>query len=231
MQKKKFYTEISYLLGIIVLAVGTAMMAVADFGVSMVVAPAYIIYEWLSQYLSFMTFGIAEYMLQAVVLISMMLIVRRFKLSYLFSFATTIIYGIVLDLSMLVFQLITPSLFAVRLSMYAVGFVITSAGVALLFNTYIYPAAYELFVKEVSRKFGFGLSKFKTVYDCTSCVVAVIMSFAIFGMWTFVGVKIGTVVCALLNGWLIGLFSSLYNRHFEMVDAFPKFKSFFSDCK
>ena len=227
MQKKKFYTELSYLLGIAVLAVGTAMMAVADFGVSMVVAPAYIIYAWLSQYWSFMTFGIAEYMLQAVILIIMMLLVRRFKLSYLFSFVTTIIYGIVLDLSMLLFELFPSDILAVRIPLYVVGFITTSAGVALLFNTYISPAAYELFVKEVSVKFGFKLSKFKTVYDCTSCVIAIIMSFLCFGLWKFVGVNIGTIICALLNGWLISLFSAFYNKHWEMVDAFPKLKKFF----
>ena len=45
MQKKKpvFYTELAYIAGIITLAVGTAFMAQADFGVSMVVAPAYIV--------------------------------------------------------------------------------------------------------------------------------------------------------------------------------------------
>lgn len=39
MKKRVFYTELAYILGLLVLAVGTAMMERADFGMSMVVAP------------------------------------------------------------------------------------------------------------------------------------------------------------------------------------------------
>lgn len=38
--KRVFYTELAYAIGIIVLALGTALMERADFGMSMVVAPA-----------------------------------------------------------------------------------------------------------------------------------------------------------------------------------------------
>ena len=38
--KKTFYSELAYFIGIAVLALGTAMMEQADFGMSMVVAPA-----------------------------------------------------------------------------------------------------------------------------------------------------------------------------------------------
>ena len=66
MKKKKLYSELCYVLGLIILAAGSAMMAKADFGVSMVVAPAYILHVKLSQYWSFVTFGFAEYILHPV---------------------------------------------------------------------------------------------------------------------------------------------------------------------
>ena len=84
MKKKTFYTEIAYIIGIITLALGTALMEKADFGMSMVVAPAYIIHLKLSELMPFFSFGMAEYTLQAVLLIIMMVFLRRFKLSYLF---------------------------------------------------------------------------------------------------------------------------------------------------
>ena len=65
-----------------------------------------------------------------------------------------------------------------------------------------------------------GLNKVKTVYDCTSCLVAVVMSFAFFGMWQFRGVNIGTVITALLNGTVIGLFSKLLDKKFDFYDIF-----------
>ena len=42
--KRVFYCEVAYVLGLVVLAVGTALMEKADFGMSMVVAPAYLLY-------------------------------------------------------------------------------------------------------------------------------------------------------------------------------------------
>ena len=60
MKKKKFSAELAYVLATLILAFGTAMMTKANFGVSMVVAPAYLLHLKLSQYWSFITFGVAE---------------------------------------------------------------------------------------------------------------------------------------------------------------------------
>ena len=46
---------------------------------------------------SFVTFGMAEYCLHAVLLLAMCLLLRRFRVSYLFSFVTAVVYGFVLD--------------------------------------------------------------------------------------------------------------------------------------
>ena len=69
--KKRFSSELAYVLGIIFVAMGVVFMEKADFGVSMVVAPAYLLYRWLSPTWSFVTFGMAEYCLQAVLLLVM----------------------------------------------------------------------------------------------------------------------------------------------------------------
>ena len=95
--KRKFYTEAAYIVGLIVLAVGTALMEKANFGMSMVVAPAYLLHLKISQTLPFFSFGMAEYVFQAFLLVLVIVAVRKFKLSYLLSFVTAVIYGFVLD--------------------------------------------------------------------------------------------------------------------------------------
>ena len=67
--KKTFYTEAAYIAGLLILAFGTALMERADFGLSMVVAPAYLVHRKLSQTMPFFTFGMAEYVLQACLLV------------------------------------------------------------------------------------------------------------------------------------------------------------------
>lgn len=217
--KKTFYTELSYLFGIVTLALGTVFMERADFGVSMVVAPAYLIYLKLSAVLPWFTFGMAEYTLQAALLVAMCVVLKRFRLGYLFSFVTAVFYGVVLDLLMLAGGLLPKDVLWLRFVYYVVGVLICSVGVALLFRTYIAPEVYELFVKELSSKYGWNIGKVKTVYDCVSCLVGVVLSFVFFGMWHFEGVKWGTILCALINGFLIARIGKLLDRRFDFRDA------------
>jgi len=93
--------------------------------------------------------------------------------------------------------------------------------VALLFHTYIAPEAYELVVKEISAKHGWAVSGIKTAYDCISCLIAVCMSFAFFGIGRFEGVKLGTILCALINGTLIGRISVWLEAKFDFRDGLP----------
>ena len=219
MNRRIFYTEVAYVLGLIGLAWGTAFMEAANFGVSMVVAPAYLIYLKLSQVLEFFSFGMAEYTLQAFLLIILMIVLRKFKVSYLFSFVTAVIYSFFLDGSMRMVALFPHELLALRFALYFLGIIFCAAGVSLLFHTYIAPEVYELFVKEVSSKFKINIHKFKTFYDCMSCFAGIVLSFTFFGFWHFEGVKIGTIVCALLNGWIISQCTHFFERHWEFKDG------------
>lgn len=225
-RKRKCSTELAYVLGIVFVAMGVVLMEKADFGVSMVVAPAYLLYRWLSPVWSFFTFGMAEYCLQAVLLIIMSLLLHRFRLSYLFSFVTAVIYGFVLDGLMLLGTVLPAGALWQRAIYYVLGMLICSAGVSAMFHTYISPEVYELFVKEVSAHFHVNINKFKTGYDCTSCLIGIVMSFLIFGLWRFEGVKWGTILCALVNGWIIGRFSAFYESHLEFHDRFAWRKYF-----
>lgn len=219
MRKKTFYTELAYALGLVGLALGTAFMEAANFGVSMVVAPAYLIYLKLSQVLPFFTFGMAEYTLQAVLLVALMAVLRRVRVSYFFSFVTAVIYGFLLDGAMAAVALIPHESLVPRLALYGSGLLFCAAGVSLLFHTYIAPEVYELFVKEASAKYGVDIHTFKTGYDCASCLVAILLSFAFFGLWHFEGVKLGTIFCALINGWVIGRCSRFFEKYWEFQDA------------
>lgn len=225
-KKMVFYSEIAYIVGMITLAVGTAFMERADFGISMVVAPAYLIHLKVSQALPFYTFGMSEYIFQAFLLILLSVVMRRFKKSYLFSFVTAVLYGITLDLTMSLVSLLPFSGMWARVVYYVLGMALCSVGVAFFFKTYISPEAYELFVRDVSDKYSAGITKVKTVYDVVSCLIGVIMSFIFFGLWHFEGVKAGTILCALINGFMIGKISTYLDKTFDFKDALKLRKLF-----
>lgn len=226
MKKIVFYTESAYIFGIAGLALGTAFMEKANMGISMVVAPAYLIYLKLSGVWNFVTFGMAEYTLQVCLLVIMAMVLRRFKVSYLFSFVTAIIYGFTLDGCMRLLANTGIPSFALRIEYYIIGLVMCSLGVAFVFHTYIAPEAYELFVKEVSAKMHCDISRFKIGYDCVSCLIGIILSFIFFGFFHFEGVKFGTIICALINGRLIGFISSLMEKYLDFTDLLKLRKYF-----
>lgn len=219
--KKKlgFSRELAYFIAMITLALGTAFMESADFGMSMVVAPAYILHLKLSETLPFFSFGMAEYALQGVLLVLLAVILRRFRISYLFSFVTAVLYGFCLDFSLALVGFIAPDGLIFRVIYYIIGMVVCSVGVALFFKTYFCPEAYELIVAEISKKYSLPVSRVKTVYDCVSCAISIVMSFAFFGFGHFEGVKWGTVVCALINGSIIGFCSRFFDSVFEWKDC------------
>ena len=225
-EKRVFYAEMAYILGLAAIALGTAFMAKADFGVSMIVAPAYLVHLKISQTWSFVTFGVAEYMLQFLLLVLLTVVVRRFRISYLFSVVTALLYGLELDVFVVMLSEIDARGMITRLVFYVVGLLTCTAGVSLMFHTYISPESYELFVKEVADRFDFSLTKVKTIYDCASCLVAILLSFAFFGFGSFKGINVGTVASALVNGWLIGRFTVLFERYWTFRDGLALRKYF-----
>ncbi len=238
-KKLTFYTEIAYFVGLFFLAFGTALTVYGGFGISMVVAPAYILHLFVSQFLPFFSFGMAEYTLQAVILIILSIILRKAKWSYLLSFVAAILYGLALDLSTKLTAFF-PQLLPLRIIVYLIGVIIICAAVALLFSAYLPPEAYEMFVKEFSAKFKKPIPKVKMIYDCASLVLAIILCiillspfkadsfFGVINNFMACGISIGTVACAFINGPIIGLFQRLYSKIFNFKDGL-KLRKYFED--
>lgn len=227
MKKRVFYTELSYLLGLVIMAFGAAFTELSNFGMSMVVAPTYILHLKVSEYLPWFSFGVAEYVMQAVIIVLLTAILRRFKLSYLFSFITALLYGTVLDGAMFLLAFLPADQFGLRVLWFVMGSVFCATAVSLFFHTYISPEAYELIVKELSRNFSWNINKVKTAYDCINTVLAVVMSFIFFGFGVLKGVGIGTIVCAIFNGFLIGKITGILEKYFQFENKMP-WESFFN---
>lgn len=209
--KIKISSELAYLLGILLIALGNCMLEKAGFGMSMVVAPAYLIH------LKFpvISFGMACYAVEGVLLIILAVIMRRFKLAYILSFVTAVIYGFVVDGFMLLLSFVPAASLIARIGFFVPGILTVTLGVAFMFHTYLAPEAYDLFVKELCRRFHFNTGRCKTVYDICSLCVSVLMSLIFFG--GIKGLGIGTLVCAFFNGTLIGIYSHFMDKRCVFV--------------
>ncbi|MBR5245941.1 MAG: hypothetical protein IKV25_01055 [Clostridia bacterium] len=221
--KITLHSELVYILSIFILSFSVAMVSAADFGLSMIVSPAFI----LSQKLGFLTFGQSEYVVQALLFVVLCILMKRVKLIYFSSFITCLIYGAILDLWRAVIPMFNPTIteagsmgMPLRVTFFAVGTLITTLAIAMCFRTYLYPQVYDFFVKGVTEKFNLDRTKFKIGFDIVFLIVSCAMTLIFFG--GFVGIGVGTLITALVNGFLIGNFGKLFDKLFEVKPLFPK---------
>lgn len=221
--KKTFSAELAYVFATVLIAFGVAFAAAADFGVSMVVAPAYI----LSLKVQALSFGQAEYVMQAFVFVALCVIVHKFNPVYLFSFVSCLIYGWVLDLIRATIGFLNPSVcppgtlpMAVRIILFVISILGTALSIALYIRSYIPCQVYDLFPKEVSIYKNVPFGKFKSGYDIVSLLVACVMTLIFFGK--FRGIGIGTIIITLVNGSIIEFIGKWLDRHYTFTPIFPK---------
>ena len=175
--KLRIPSEILYLFANLLISFAVAMVTCADLGVSKVVAPAYI----LSLKLDLLTFGQCEYIVQGIVMILFCFAMRGFRLRYLASFGTCLLYGAMLDAWRKLVPLFNPDItppgsmpMPARIILFAVGMVLTSLAVAMFFKTYIPPQVIDFFVKGVSERYSLPLGRFKTACDISLLIIALI---------------------------------------------------------
>ena len=186
----------------------------------MIAAPSYII----SERFAFITTGQVEWALQALFLALMCMIIRRFRLAYLTSFLSALVYGALIDLFRFLLDPLALQTLALRIVFFVLGMVLTSLSVALLFKNYLAPCAYDFFVRVVGEVKKLDMRKWKIAYDAGMLLFSVVLSLALFRR--LVGLSVGTVVLVVCNGNIISLFSNLLDKHFEFYDGLPLRKYF-----
>ena len=229
MKKIRFPGEAAYLVALVVLAFAVAMTAASDLGVSMIVAPAYI----LSLKVEVLTFGQSEYIVQGLLFVVFCVLMRRVKAVYFSAFITGLLYGAVLDLWRLIIPHFNPAVtpigslpLPVRILYFIGGTVLCAACIALFFHTYLYPQIYDFFVKGVSARFHLNRTRFKIIYDASFLVIACAMSLVLFHK--FVGVGVGTLITTAVNGVLIGFFDKVLDKYFDFTPWLPRLAAHFA---
>lgn len=217
MKKIRLSNEFVYMMGATVLSLATAMLSAADFGLSVIVSPAYL----LSMKVPFLTFGQAEYVTQGILFLIFCFAMRQVKLLYFGSFLSGVIYGFILDLWRTLIPHFNPELcppgslpMSIRVVYFVVGFFINAFGATLYFKNKYYPQVYEFFVKGISGKYEKDLSRFKLRFDLAFLLLTVSLSLLMFHK--FVAIGAGTLLMACCNGPLIGVYNRWFDRHFTV---------------
>lgn len=235
-------SEFNWLLGLIFVALGTAICEKANLGISMIAAPAFIIHEAISKVTDALSVGVVEYFVQFFILLLTCAICKKFDWRYVFSFLTAIIYGLFLNMWMAIFEGVTFNELWLRWIMFFVGNTCVCIGVALFFRTYMPHEAYELIVTEIHKTYKFKPTNVKWIYDISSLVVSLILALSLFGdvktfEWgkiyeqSFHFIGLGTIIAAFISAPIINLFGKLFEKIFGTEPLIKPLHKFLEEYK
>ena len=214
--------ELAWALGNILIALSVCFSAKSGFGVSMVVAPAYVLYLKVSQTLSWFTFGMAEYCFQMLLLLLLSIVMRKFKWKYLLTVITVVFYSVWLDIWQMMFGKEVYSLYWQRVCSGVVGVLIGSFAIALMLRTYLPQEAYEMVVKELAEKYHKNMNGVKWIYDVTSLGIAILMMLVTFHTFSFRIIGVYTIAAAAINAPLIAFAGRMLEKKFDFSPCFFK---------
>ncbi len=210
--------EASWIIGNILCALGNCIVSKSAFGLSAIIAPAFILHEKIG----FLSIGFCEYIIQGILLTLCCIIIGKFKMQFIATICNIIFYSAVFDIINALLGFLQPTDIPSRILLAIIGTLITSFAVALMLRTYIPPSIYEIFVKEVAVAKGFKLVKTKLVFDASMLALSIILMFALLGEYRFDFIGILTIVSAFLNSILIAWFGKLIDKHLSFEPAIPK---------
>lgn len=233
MRKMQKTSELLWVMGILFVALGVSICSKADLGVSMLAALAFVIYDAVAPFWSGFSVGVAEYLMQGMVLAVLCVVVRRFNWRYLLTFAVAVVYGYTMNMFLWLLRDVSFGAVWLRWVMLIVGDTITAFGVACFFRTYLPLQVHELFVAEIVARFGLNLNKTKWLFDLSFLGLSLFLALTLFGDaktfdWSsiaetsFHSIGLGTLLTTAINSPLIAVMGKFLDRVFEPSARFPK---------
>ena len=163
-----------------------------------------------SEVLTFFSLGTWTYLFQAALVLTLM-ILRRFVLPYLLSFAVGFVFSELLDVHELWIDVL-PAQLGWRVVYFVVSYLLISLGIALSNHCRLPIIPTDLFPRELSQITGLSYPKIKISFDAICLVVTAGMTYLFLGQVK--GIGIGTVLSALTMGKVIGVIGNWLDRHF-----------------
>ena len=187
-----------YCLGLLVLAFGIALSVNCSLGVSPVSSLPFVVSQILG-----ISLGTCTTIVYATYVLLQMVLLRKFQPALLLQLVFSTIFGWFVDGAKYVLgDFCLPTYFG-QLAMLAASIVLIGFSLVLYIDVKLAPMPAEGLVGCLADKLGRPFSQMKTAFDCTSVLVAAVLSLVFLG--GLVGIREGTVLTALLVGKMMGV--------------------------
>lgn len=209
-EKKTLRGEAALVLAVIINSFGVVLMLYSGSGISAISSVPFAFSEVLPAF----TLGTWTYIFQGLLIMSLMLMRRRFVPEYLFSFVVGFVFGEMLDVHEMWINALPDGL-AWRVLYFIVSYLLISFGIALSNRCHLPIIPTDLFPREVSHISGAAYSRVKIFFDVSCLAVTGVMTLAFLGHLD--GLGLGTILAAFTMGKAVGLMGDWLDRRCSFV--------------
>lgn len=206
-EKKLFRGEAALGAAVVINSLGVVLMLYSGAGISAISSVPYAF----SEVLPALTLGTWTYIFQGLLVLTLMIMRKKFVPSYLFSFVVGFIFGKLLDLHEMWINTLSDNII-MRIIYFIISYVLICIGIALSNRCGLPIVPTDLFPRELSDITGVKYSKIKIGFDITCLAVTAGLTF--FCLGRIMGLGIGTVLAAFTMGKGIGFAGELIDRKF-----------------
>lgn len=204
-----------YFCGLFCIATGIAFSARSGLGVSPVGSPANVLYQiGLSLGLPTGLFNLGNWTIAVYcvyILLQIVMLGKNFKPIQLLQLAVSFAFGWLVNLTTaMVSALPAPTNYGMQLLYLIVNVPMVALGVMLYLSPNLLPTPGEGVALAISERWNTSVATGKTIFDCSMVVISVIISLLFFR--GLVGVREGTVICALFTGFVMRQFQKLFQK-------------------
>lgn len=207
-EKTLFRGEAALPIALVIDSFGVVLMLYSAAGISAISSVPYAF----SEVFPALSLGTWTYIFQGLLVMSLMIMRKKFVPSYLFSFVVGFGFGELLDLHELWINILPDSL-PWRIVWFVVSYVLLSIGIAISNRCGLPIVPTDLFPRELSDITKVGYPKIKICFDVSCLVVTAALTF--FGLGHIEGLGIGTVLAAFTMGKAVGLCGNFLDKHFR----------------
>ena len=164
-----------------------------------------------SEVLPVLSLGTWTYIFQGLLVLSLMIMRKRFVPSYLFSFVVGFVFGKLLDVHELWINIL-PNNITMRIVYFILSYIILCFGIAISNRCLLPITPTDLFPRELADITKVSYSKIKIGFDVSCLAVTAGLTFFFLGHLD--GLGIGTIVAAFTMGKGVSIAGNLIDRKF-----------------
>lgn len=207
--------EIALPLAIVINSFGVVLMLYSGSGISAISSVPFAF----SEVLPALSLGTWTYLFQGLLILSLMLLRKRFVFQYLFSFAVGFVFGELLDFHELWVGILPDSLLC-RIFYFIMSYLLISFGIALSNRCCLPIVPTDLFPRELVQITGIQYPKIKISFDVICLAVTAGLTEIFLGHLD--GLGIGTIFAAFTMGKCVGIIGNWLDHGFRFTSFLNK---------